>query len=504
MQPKPPQVLLDRGTAAYRDGSYERAAPLFQEFVDRYERHPRLPQVLRMLSASLVYSSRRDEAMGVIDRALERVPGDWDLRLIRGHALRLSGRNDDAAYVYEELLEAPPGIRAQAMAALAEVRMRQRRPDDARALLDRAAEQGLENSRLDLARATLAMGDPEERRRAIENLKNLRDEDRIDRELRPGMFAALGDLLDAEARYDEAFEAYSQSNSEAGGTFDAAAADERIDGIIAAWTPDRIRELQRWGSASERPVFVVGMPRSGTTLTEQLLGRHPGIARAGELRRMRDVVYALRDELGGELHEKSAALTEANLQHAASRYLEALDETDPTAARVADKMPLNLMQLGFIAAVFPNAHIVHCRRDPRDVALSCYARHFMHDHPWTTRLDWLAAFTRQYAKIMDHWRAVLSELDGPPMLELCYERVVTNADAWAAQLHAFVGMEAVAGDGGGADDAPTLRADQVGKGVYASSRGRHLHYERHLGPLVAGLGNLIDRYEADLAQADGG
>ncbi|MEQ8769829.1 MAG: sulfotransferase [Phycisphaerales bacterium] len=504
MQPRPPQVLLDRGTAAYRAGAYERAAPFFQEFVDRYERHPRLPQVLRMLSASLVYSSRRDEAMAAIDRALERLPDDWDLKLIRGHALRLSGRNEEAADAYERLLDSPPGIRAQAMAALSEVRMRQRRPDEAQALLDRARAEGLENSRLDLARATLAMRDADERKAAIENLTRLRDEDRIDRELKPGMFAALGDLLDAEGRYDEAFEAYARSNAEAGGTFDADAAQARVDGIIAAWTPDRIRELQRWGSDSARPVFVVGMPRSGTTLTEQLLGRHPAIARAGELRRMRDVVYALRDELGGELHDTHARLTEPQMRHAASRYLDALTEADASAERVADKMPLNLMQLGFIAALFPNAHIIHCRRDPRDVAVSCFSRHFMHDHPWTTRLEWLAAFTRQYAQIMDHWRAVYAELDRPPMLEVFYERVVAEADGWAARLQAFVGQRSDDGTGEGSVDAPTLRADQVGKGVYASSRGRHKNYATHLGPLMDGLGDLVDRYEADLSHADGG
>ncbi len=502
MQPKPPQVLLDRGSAAYREGRYEQAAPLLQEFADRYERHPRFPNVLRMLSASLVYSSRRDEALDVIDRALVRLPEDWDLRLIRGHALRLSGRNADAAAAYEPLLEAPPGIRAQAMAALAEVRMRQGQHDAARALLDRADLEGLENSRLDLARAGLVMGNPEERPDAIARLTTLRDADRIDRELRPGLLAALGDLLDAEGRYAEAFEAYAQSNEAAGGTYDAAAAQARIDGIIAAWTPERIRSLQRWGSDSARPVFVVGMPRSGTTLTEQLVGRHPDVARAGELRRMRDVVYALREELGGELHERADAITEDQMQAASGRYLEALDEADASAARVADKMPLNLMQLGFIAALFPNAHVIHCRRDPRDVALSCFSRHFMHDHPWTTRLGWLATFTRQYVQIMDHWRAVYAELDRPPMLEVFYERVVADADAWAARMQAFVGLDAAVADVGVTSDAPTLRADQVGKGVYASSRGRHTNYEPHIAPLLSGLGDLVDRYEADLADGD--
>ncbi|GJM18908.1 MAG: sulfotransferase [Phycisphaeraceae bacterium] len=499
-QPRPPQVLLDLGGEAYRAGNYDRAVPLLQEFADRYERHPRFAQVMRMLSASLVYSTRRDDAIGVIDDAIERTGADPELTLIRGHALRLSGRHDEAGPEYEKLFDAPPGIRSQAISALSEVRLRQGRADDARALIERADRDGLTDTRIELARAMLAMADTELRAVSIERLNAEIAGGSIDAELRPGVFAALGDLLDAEGRYDEAFDAYTRSNEAAGGSFDPDASGKRIDELIAAWSVERIRGLQRWGSDSARPVFIVGVPRSGTTLTEQLVARHPDAARGGELRQLRHASLDLRGSLGAEIHERMDTLGPEHLEQVAASYLGALAEIDADAPRITDKMPMNLMQLGLVAAVFPNAHVIHCRRDPRDVAMSCFSRHFMHDHPWTTRLEWLGAFTRQYVRIMDHWRTVYAELDRPPMLEVFYERVVTEPDAWAARLQLFVGLGGRTGSPAPdlPADAPTLRADQVGKGVYSTSRGRHTRYERHIGALISELGDTIGRYQADL------
>jgi hypothetical protein len=188
------------------------------------------------------------------------------------------------------------------------------------------------------------------------------------------------------------------------------------------------------------------------------------------------------------------------ISRAAAMYSAEMTRIGMGAARVSNKMPMNFTGLGFFAAMFPQATIIHCRRDPRDVCLSCYFRNFQFPNPYTNRPDWLAAYHRGYAALVRHWGRTFAQLDRAPRLhEVRYERLVAEPEAEARAMIDAVGLpwdDACMPSGASQGNVVTLRADQVGKGVYTSSKGRHTNYTRHIGAWA----DLEDPSFSDLAQ----
>jgi tetratricopeptide (TPR) repeat protein len=192
---------------------------------------------------------------------------------------------------------------------------------------------------------------------------------------------ALGKALDDAGRFDEAFAAYEQANSmhraaraAAGDWFDGVALSRQVDEIISAFTPAFFAGVAGWGTRSEVPVFIVGMPRSGTSLVEQIAASHSRVSGGGELLhigRMHGELGPPTDGHGTELRWK-----EAVIRRAAGSHLQRLREIGSGAERVIDKMPDNILCLGLVATLYPRARIIVCRRDPRDIALSCFFQKF--------------------------------------------------------------------------------------------------------------------------------
>src|SRR5262249_2670141 len=197
--------------------------------------------------------------------------------------------------------------------------------------------------------------------------------------------------------------------------FDARAHEACIERIIATFTPAYFERVRGWGSDSEVPVFIVGMPRSGSTLVEQILASHPQVLGGGEIGPM----HALTNRHGAAgmdfcftLRGKRAA------EDLAGEYLETIDPAHCGRARATVKTLDNFMHLGLIATLFPRARIIHCRRDPLDVCLSCYFQNFQNvDFAWS--LEDIGAYYRSYDKLMGHWSRVLPV----PMHEVQYEEL---------------------------------------------------------------------------------
>ncbi len=281
-------------------------------------------------------------------------------------------------------------------------------------------------------------------------------------------FADLGDTANAFAAWRTA-NALRRSIA----PYDEAAMLQHLKNIAALFSAP-VAE----GPEGRQPVFIVGMPRCGSTLIEQILASHPEVAATGESKALAKLM---------KRHGPT------NFRAVGSAYLAQLRETYPAASRVTDKMLGNFTRLGFIAAALPGARIIHIRRDPIDCCLSIHTRHFLEGHPYAADLGELGRYYRAYDALMDHWRAVLPQ---GMMIELDYEHVVEDLPT---QLRALLDFLELPWDQRCLDFHKTERIvrtasqSQVRVPLFRDGIGRWHPYLPYIGPLIEALGPLADR-----------
>jgi tetratricopeptide (TPR) repeat protein len=288
---------------------------------------------------------------------------------------------------------------------------------------------------------------------------------------------ALGKALDDLRQYADAAAHFDAANRirAALSPFDRADFVRQIDGLIASFTRGFFQAQAALGAGDEIPVLVLGMPRSGTTLVERIVSSHPKVAGGGELRFWRES----RSRLAGA----SAASRARVAAEVREDYLRLLRSLGPGALRVTDKMPFNFLWLGLVHLLLPRARIVHCRRDALDTCLSIYQTQFTDNWGFAGDRGDLVAYYRQYARLMDHWRAVLP---ADRLLEVHYEEVTAAPEAAARRLIAFCGLPWDEGcvqpelNPGAVSTASKWQARQP---IYRTSVERWRHYEPWLGEL---------------------
>jgi Sulfotransferase family len=251
-----------------------------------------------------------------------------------------------------------------------------------------------------------------------------------------------------------------------------------IDELIRVYSREAISALGTAGSSSVKPVFVVGMPRSGTSLAEQIIASHPAAFGAGEL-------YFWATEIAKDTGLARGIPSEPARTKIAEEYLRVLQGYSANASRVVDKAPVNCDFLGLIYSVFPNARVIYMRRDPIDTCLSCYFQQFLTGLNFTFELSDLAHYYREHRRIMAHWRAVL-----PPglILEVPYEELVTDQETWSRKILQFIGLDwdpRCLEFHTNERQVATASAWQVRQKIYESSVGRWRNYEKFIGPLKA-------------------
>ena len=306
-------------------------------------------------------------------------------------------------------------------------------------------------------------------------------------EHRAALHLAAAGILDRTGDFDRAF-AHARIGKNANRTpYDHRDFTVWTDIQIDYFTADRLRHLPRASHGNRRPIFIIGMPRSGTSLTEQILACHPQVHAAGELQSLRRVRTALDGEPWTQGERFPACLDAMGLRHAnrlAALYLDDIAALDRDATYVTDKMPTNFMLLGLVATLLPDCHVIHCRRDPLDACLSCYMTAFEPGLPFTHDLDDLACFFRDYHRLMDHWNATI----GFPMIEVDYEQLVGDLEGETRRVLAELNLswdERCRNFHRNMRKVGTASSDQVRRPLYASSIGRWKHYERHLAALAA-------------------
>jgi tetratricopeptide (TPR) repeat protein len=259
--------------------------------------------------------------------------------------------------------------------------------------------------------------------------------------------------------------------------------------IRASFTPELMKARRDLGAPSRAPIFIVGMPRSGTTLVEQVLSSHPAVFGAGELS---DVSLAAArliapDAGAASFPEIVPLLSERELRQFGEQYLAGVTALAPAADRITDKMPENFRYLGLIHLALPNARIIHVRRDPLDTCLSCFSTLFEVGHHYTYDLTELGGFYRGYATMMEHWRRVLP---AGAMLETRYEDVVADVEGEARRMLAFCGLPwdaACLAFHQTRRPVKTASLIQVRQPIYRASVGRSRPYRALLRPLSDAL-----------------
>jgi tetratricopeptide (TPR) repeat protein len=319
-----------------------------------------------------------------------------------------------------------------------------------------------------------------------------------DPDLTPGKRAALrfglAQVLDARKEFDEAGEHLVHANAislaerrKRGLGYDPAAHTQFVNSLVATFDQafsDRVRDF---GVDSERPIFIVGLPRSGTTLVEQILASHSNVFGAGELPVARETFLRLAND-GSDEHralENVARLDRPAARVLADWHLAKLGSLNADAPRLADKMPDNYLYLGFLAALFPRAKFIHCRRDLRDIGVSCWMTNFQSIR-WANAFEHIAARFQDYERITDHWRQVLPV----PVLEVQYEETVDDLEGVARQLVSWCGLDwdpRCLNFHEGRRPVRTASVMQVRQPIYRRSVARWRQYEKTLADLFAML-----------------
>jgi tetratricopeptide (TPR) repeat protein len=446
------ELKPDRAITHNRIGTAQHHKGLLEEAITHFEAavavQPDFPEAFRNMGNALLAAGKLDEATACFDKAVRLRPSYVDA--ISGKASTLERQGDHlAAYkVIEPLIEKHiehPGLGI----VFSEICIKLDRSDEAVNYLERL-----------LAKAAIP--------------DNTREQ----------MHYALGKTLDKLEDYDKAFEHFRKANNLRPVSSLPVENSATVDAIINAFNWGFLASAPRSSNDSDRPIFIVGMPRSGTSLTEQVLASHPGIDGAGELAAIGNYVAEIAGKLGGKrgFPYCLTSVSKGQLDSYAVRYLDHLKEISASADFVTDKMPQNFIHLGLIALMFPKARIIHCRRDPIDTCLSIYFQHFNEAHEYASRLEHIAYYYLDYRRLMDHWKTVLDL----PILDVQYQDMVTDLESVAREMLDFIGIE-------WSENClrfheserfvSTSSYEQVRQPIYTSSICRWKNYEKHIGPL---------------------
>lgn len=473
--PNQPDALNLLAVLAVEASNHVAGAELFERAL---RVRPRDPVILNNSGNALILSRRHEEAIAVLEQALAIDPEMTDAWLNYGKALNLGGRPQDALRAFAELQKRRPESRA-VLTGIARAHQELGEIPETERLARQMIAQNTESA---AGYVTLAgvrkfkQGDAE-----LDAVLRLLDKPDLAAQERRGLSYAAGKMCDDIGRYDEAFVHYERANALRGLVYDHATLVKDYDALIATHTDKFFRERSGWGVASERPIFIVGMPRSGTTLVETILGAHPQVFAAGELETIKQLQRKTEELVSepGNPWVSGAKLSWFGVELMAKRYLEALNKRDSVAPRVTDKMPHNFQNLGLIATMFPKARIIHCRRHPLDTILSCWMQNFNDGHSYSGNLMDAARHYAEYQRLMTHWQSVL-----PVAIHtIDYEAMVEDQEGTTRAMLDYLGLpwdERCLAFQSVSRTVRTASSWQVRQPLYTRSKGRWQNYEPHL------------------------
>lgn len=460
---------------------FSRALELKPDYPEAYQGLAKLQQEQKNLA----------EAEAMANKALALAPEKAEVHSLLGGIFTEAGYPDKAEKAYARAMELDPNLLSTYLGK-GHLLMEQGKMDEAEASFQHALSLDGTNlgARLSLAQVK-KVGEGDENMAALINEAEKLDT-MLETKALPLHFA-LGKCYDDTKQYDRAFPHYLEGCrlKRKRTSYDPADNDLASRNIREFFSREFIEGLRGEACPSRLPIFVLGMPRSGTTLTEQILASHPLVHGAGELPDLLELASHPKEGAVEGYPLSLQGITRQDLQAMGEEYVIGLQTRNLESQRITDKMPANFNCLGLIHLILPNAKIVHVRRNPVDTCLSGFTRLFNKSQHHSYDLAEIGHYYRNYAKIMAHWREVLP---ADAFYEIQYEELVADYENQARALLDYSGLE-------WHDDCldfhkterniRTASVTQVRQPIYRSSVERWRKYEKHLGPLLEALGDLV-------------
>ncbi|MDB4825679.1 sulfotransferase [Gammaproteobacteria bacterium] len=509
-------VISGQAEAFAMAGDFDSAAKIF---TDALEIAPHHVELTIALARTYDAAGKFEQAEGVLRDACRTSPDQISLWLTLGFALRGWDRIEDAQDSCEVARQHHPDSE-ELLAQAASFAYELRNLDKAVSLYQQLVKLNPDNPVVqnDLAQALASLGnheDSERRFRALTEsfhfftkpwlniaigkkftqsdpdlkaMLSISKQAALPSDQKMHLNFALGKAFDDVKQFDRAFSFYRKGNQQYREqiNFDAGSVKHYFDLIKDAFTAEKSKRLCSLGSADRKPIFILGMPRSGTTLLEQVLCAHPEIGTAGELRDLARIARTFSMTASQPWPACISELEQKDISQMASDYLESLGRQNSKDAFVIDKMPQNFLHTGLAAALFPNAILIHCVRDPLDTCLSSYFQIFPGGIDFAYDLEDLGHYYRCYQNLMDYWRKIL----GSRLVDLRYEELVSDP---RKALHPILEKldlpwsDACLSHQESIQRVDTLSLYQVRQPLNKGSTQRWRNYEKHLSPLTRTL-----------------
>jgi tetratricopeptide (TPR) repeat protein len=479
------------GDVLHRLDRPDEAIEQYENAVERYEKvlalRPNDAEARTGLGDVLHRLDRTDEAIEQYEKVLATAPTFGKALNSLGNALHLLGRSEEGVTTFRRALAIDPSD-LRTNKDLGNTLIALGKFDEARAFLEKAMalsprKAGCFDALVRYSHITADDQHFEAMRRLAANPASLSEIEQID------LYFALGKAFADVGEHQQSFDYILAANAlkRRHIKFDEGKSLEHFERIRNVFASQLLRDKAGLGDPSDLPVFIFGMPRSGTTLIEQILASHPKVFGAGELREVEKLAARIRGPVGPSFPDLLPTMSADELRRFGGSYIEAVRDKAAQAERITDKMLGNFLFAGLIHLALPNARMIHACRDLRDVAFSCFSVHFDIGHHYTYDLGELGRHCCVYAQLMQHWRTVLPE---GAILEVQYEELVADLERQARRIVTHCGLEW--------DDAclsfyetqrsvRTASAAQVRRPIYQSSIGRWRPHEARLQPLLKEL-----------------
>ncbi len=435
--------------------------------------------ILFRLGHVLVTVGYSDEAVDVLKQAAKRKANDLNTLVLLSHAQLMQGDIDGMHATLDKALARDPYhelvIQSKAVGYLDSGMI-----EEAKEVLDRVADLEDAGELIQMTRGRYAK-DTKDYTTAMEIFTKLSEDTSVSDGSRRNAMYELGAVLDKLGEYDKAFACFERGNA-----WHGLGRTAHTESLQKTWSPEVLAQIPDSSISDERPVIIAGMPRSGTTLMEQVLNAHPLGGTVGEcplLLQMRTRTLA-------------SNLDQEKIDSYANEYLELLDRRcGSDVRRVVDKHMGSEKDLGFVSKVLPGLHVIHALRDPRDCCLSAYTQNFGANVLYSRDLKMLGEQYVVHREMMDYW---MEHLDIPVYTSV-YEEFVSNQEQSTRSLLEFLGIEfdeSCMKFYEKKEHVHTVSSMQVRQPIYQSSKQRWKNYEKHLGPLLEGLGPYADGVHA--------